>query len=254
MRFHPYFHAFAHGGPRHAAHGLFRRHGRPGGGPRMFEQGDLRLIVLKLISEKPSHGYEIIKAIEDRLGGAYAPSPGVIYPTLTLLEEMGAIRVQETDGPRKLYAITPEGEEMLRQNQAAVEAIFAAWRTSTRATAAARPREIIRAMENLRTALRLRLSRGPLGARRSQRSPTRSMRRRKPSSRAEPGLAPVGCEVGADALERRRLQAVRQNKAAAGDQLDRCGYRWRRLRESRRPECRGSDRDRDRSAPRSSCG
>ncbi len=90
----------------------------------MFEQGDLRFVVLKLISEKPSHGYEIIKAIEDRLGGAYAPSPGVIYPTLTLLEEMGAIRVQETDGPRKLYAITPEGEELLRQNQATVDAIF----------------------------------------------------------------------------------------------------------------------------------
>ncbi len=72
----------------------------------MFEQGDLRFVLLKLISEKPSHGYEMIKAIEDRLGGAYAPSPGIVYPTLTLLEELGYIVVQETDGPRKLYALT----------------------------------------------------------------------------------------------------------------------------------------------------
>ena len=56
----------------------------------MFDQGDVRFVILKLISEKPSHGYEIIKAIEDRLGGAYAPSPGIVYPALTLLEEQGA--------------------------------------------------------------------------------------------------------------------------------------------------------------------
>jgi DNA-binding PadR family transcriptional regulator len=169
MRFHPYFHAFAHGGDHRrpdamGSYGLFRRHGRPGGRPRMFEQGDLRFVVLKLISEKPSHGYEIIKAIEDRLGGAYAPSPGVIYPTLTLLEEMGAIRVQETDGPRKLYAITPEGEELLRLNQATVEAIFGRMADVNARHGGGPAPQIVRAMENLRTALRLRLSRGPLSA------------------------------------------------------------------------------------------
>ena len=172
MRLHPYFHAFAHSGDHRrpdgmGSYGLFRRHGRPGGRPRMFEQGDLRFVVLKLISEKPSHGYEIIKAIEDRLGGAYAPSPGVIYPTLTLLEEMGAIRVQETDGPRKLYAITPEGEESLRQNQATVEAIFGRMADVNARHGGGPAPQIVRAMENLRTALRLRLSRGPLSAEQS---------------------------------------------------------------------------------------
>lgn len=167
LRFHPHFHAFAHGdGHRYAEamgrHYLFRRHGRMGGRPRMFEQGDLRFVVLKLISEKPSHGYEIIKAIEERLGGAYAPSPGVIYPTLTLLEEMGAIQVRETDGPRKLYAITPDGEELLRRNEAAVEAIFGRMAEVNARHGGGPAPQILRAMENLRTALKLRLSRGPL--------------------------------------------------------------------------------------------
>ncbi|WP_245412076.1 PadR family transcriptional regulator [Methylocella silvestris] len=169
MRFHPYFHAFAHredGSRREGCGpaGLFRRHGRPGGRQRMFEQGDLRFVVLKLISEKPSHGYEIIKAIEDRLGGAYAPSPGVIYPTLTLLEEMGAIRVKETDGPRKLYEITPDGETLLRDKDATVSAIFERMADiNTRHGGGPAP-QVIRAMENVKTALRLRTSRGPLSA------------------------------------------------------------------------------------------
>ena len=167
MWFHPCFHAFPHREGHPGAGGearLFRRYGRSGGRQRMFDQGDLRLVVLKLISEKPSHGYEIIKAIEDRLGGAYAPSPGVIYPTLTLLEEMGAIRVQETDGPRKLYAVTSEGEALLRQNAAAVEAIFGRMADINERHGGGPAPQIVRAMENLRTALRLRLFRGPLNA------------------------------------------------------------------------------------------
>ncbi len=163
MRFHPYFRSFAQGegqcGPDNGRpYGMFGRPGRR----RMFEQGDLRFVVLQLLSDKPSHGYEIIKAIEDRLGGAYAPSPGVIYPTLTLLEEMGAIRVQETDGPRKLYTITPEGRELLRQNAATVEAIFSRMADINARHGGGPAPQVVRAMENLRTALRLRLSRGPL--------------------------------------------------------------------------------------------
>ncbi len=94
MHFHRFSHSCAQredaygSGERHRRFGLF------GGRRRMFDQGDVRLVILKLISEKPSHGYEIIKAIEDRLGGAYAPSPGVVYPALTLLEEQGMIRVE----------------------------------------------------------------------------------------------------------------------------------------------------------------
>ncbi len=105
---------------------FFRRDGeREGSRPRIFEQGDLRWVILALIAEKPAHGYEIIKAIEDRLGGSYAPSPGTVYPTLTLLEELGYIRVKETEGPRKLYEITAEGETALEQNRGIVDAILA---------------------------------------------------------------------------------------------------------------------------------
>ena len=97
---HPRFHTRSHRfGGGHGGTGF--RHG--GGGrwrsARMFEQGELRLIMLSLISEKPRHGYEIIKAIEDALAGAYAPSPGVVYPTLTLLEELGYVTLaSETAG------------------------------------------------------------------------------------------------------------------------------------------------------------
>src|ERR1700742_4303903 len=83
---------------------------------RIFEQGDLRLVLLKLIADQPRHGYELIKAVEDSVGGAYSPSPGVVYPTLTLLEELGYATAQE-EGGKKLFSITPEGEAYL-QSQA----------------------------------------------------------------------------------------------------------------------------------------
>ncbi|HWX13948.1 MAG TPA: PadR family transcriptional regulator, partial [Methylocella sp.] len=85
MRFRRYSHSCAQGEGATSSGRLHRHFGLFGGRRRMFDQGDVRLVILKLISEKPSHGYEIIKAIEDRLGGAYAPSPGIVYPALTLL-------------------------------------------------------------------------------------------------------------------------------------------------------------------------
>jgi DNA-binding PadR family transcriptional regulator len=136
-----------------------RQHGRRG---RMFDQGDLRFVVLKLIEEKPAHGYEIIKAIEDRLAGAYAPSPGIVYPTLTLLEELGYIAIARTEGPRKLYAITDEGRAALAENRATVDAIFAKMDEVHARHGGGPAPQILRAMENLKVALRLRLSRGPL--------------------------------------------------------------------------------------------
>jgi len=112
------------------------------------------MLILHLIAEKPRHGYEIIKAIEDLAGGAYTPSPGVIYPTLTLLEEIGHT-VSTTEGSRKRYEITETGKTSLAENQDAVTAIL------TR-IAASQPREaampVMRAMENLKTALRLKLA------------------------------------------------------------------------------------------------
>jgi DNA-binding PadR family transcriptional regulator len=164
MRFHRYSHCCAQGEGATGG-GRERRHfGLFGVRRRMFDQGDVRLVILKLISEKPSHGYEIIKAIEDRLGGAYAPSPGVVYPALTLLEEQGLIRVETTDGPRKLYAITPEGETVLERNRGLVEEIFARIAAINARHGGGPAPQIVRAMENLKLALRLRLSQGPLAA------------------------------------------------------------------------------------------
>ncbi len=96
-------------------HGHFERFFAAGGGgrERFFDPGDLQLVILSLLAEKPSYGYEIIKAIEDRVGGGYAPSPGVIYPTLTLLEERGFAQVEPSEGTRKTYAITDAGRAEL---------------------------------------------------------------------------------------------------------------------------------------------
>src|SRR5262245_10959736 len=93
--------------------------GRRGRG-RVFEQGDLRLVVLGLIAEKPRHGYEVIKAIEEQVGGAYAPSPGVVYPTLQMLEELGHVALSSEEGGKKLYAVTDAGRTFLRENATSV--------------------------------------------------------------------------------------------------------------------------------------
>src|SRR5215210_3741968 len=78
-------------------------------GKRMFESGELRLVLLKLIADEPRHGYDLIRAIEDLTGGEYAPSPGVIYPTLTLLQDMGLIEEAPVEGARKPFQATDEG-------------------------------------------------------------------------------------------------------------------------------------------------
>ena len=128
---------------------------------RVFDHGELRFVVLALIAEKPRHGYEIIKAIEDRLAGTYSPSPGVIYPTLTMLEELGHATVAESGG-KKAYAITPEGAAFVEANRTAVDAALARI-DGVRATHGDGPAPaIIRATENLKLALRLRQARGPL--------------------------------------------------------------------------------------------
>src|ERR1700683_5570027 len=113
-------------GPRFA-HGFFGHrhwHARGGAGARrVFDHGDLRFLVLKLIADKPRHGYELMKAIEEELGGAYSPSPGVIYPTLTMLEDLGYTAVA-AEGNKKLYTITAEGTAFLAANQAQVDAVL----------------------------------------------------------------------------------------------------------------------------------
>lgn len=136
--------------------------GRSGLG-RFFAHGDLRLVILHLIAEKPRHGYEIIKAIEQRVAGAYSPSPGVIYPTLTLLEELGYVTVGSAgEGVRKLHEITAQGRAFLDANRPTLEALLARMDEAGRLHGDAPAPQVIRAMENLKLALRLRLARGPL--------------------------------------------------------------------------------------------
>lgn len=149
-------------GGRHFGRGRHHHHMRGGRLGRFFDQGDLRFVMLKLIAEKPRHGYELIKAIEEKLGGAYSPSPGVVYPTLTLLEELGYASVDDSQGGKKLYAITDEGTAFLDANKATVDAIFSRMDAVGAAQGGGPAPQILRAMENLKTALRLRLSRGPL--------------------------------------------------------------------------------------------
>ncbi len=90
---------------------------------RMLATGDLRLIALALIAEQPRHGYEIIKLLEDKTAGWYSPSPGIVYPTLTLLEEASYVTAQ-ADGAKKLYTITAEGSAHLEENRDFVDAVL----------------------------------------------------------------------------------------------------------------------------------
>ncbi len=150
-----------------------RMHGHGGGegrrGGRVFDHGDLRWVVLALIAERPRHGYEIIKEIEERVGGAYSPSPGVIYPTLTFLEETGLVSASDTDGGRKLYTILAEGEAQLATHRAAVDALFQKMAWVRERSAGAVSAQVVRALENLRLAVRLKLEQGPLGDEQAQR-------------------------------------------------------------------------------------
>ena len=142
-----------HGGP-----GGGRGHG--GGRRRIFDGGELRLVLLKLIAEKPRHGYDLIRAIEDRTGGAYAPSPGIVYPTLTLLNEMGLIDEQAAEGARKAFAITPEGAAHLEERAAEVAAIFARLDAMSAIRERSNAVPLRRALHNLRSVLLNRLATG----------------------------------------------------------------------------------------------
>ena len=126
----------------------------PRRGERVLGHGGMRLVLLRLIAEKPRHGYELIKAIEEQVRGAYSPSPGVVYPTLTLLEEMGWVSVSATDGARKLHTITDAGREFLYSQRDEADAHWARLQAKAQAQ---RPPQIQRAIENFKLAVHLRL-------------------------------------------------------------------------------------------------
>lgn len=153
---------------RRHAHGVFGFGGHRGGSRggrrgRIFDHGELRYVLLHLIAEKPRHGYELIKAIEEQFGGMYSPSPGVIYPTLTLLEELGYLRPETTDGARKLYSITPEGTAFMDANRTLVDTIIGRMTAAGKAYGGGPAPEIRRAFHNLQLALSIRLGKGPVG-------------------------------------------------------------------------------------------
>ncbi|CAN5349894.1 PadR family transcriptional regulator [soil metagenome] len=129
---------------------------------RMFDGSELRLLLLKLIEDQPRHGYDLIREIEERTGGAYAPSPGVVYPTLTMLDEMELIEEQKAEGAKKVFAVTPTGEAHLAERAEEVAALFARLAQVGAERQRGDRAPVRRAMHNLRGALQGRLQSGDL--------------------------------------------------------------------------------------------
>ena len=129
---------------------------------RMFGTGELRLALLALIAENPSHGYELIKAIEEMTGGAYAPSPGAVYPTLQLLEDEGAIAEADAEGSKKPYAVTPQGEAELEERKVEVAELLRRLGRHGERNSTVRSHDVFRAMGNLGSVLKNRAKAGKL--------------------------------------------------------------------------------------------
>ena len=132
-----------------------RRRGRRG---RMFGQGELRLVLLKLIADEPRHGYDLIRAIEELTHGDYAPSPGVVYPTLTMLQDMGQIEEQAAEGTRKKFAATADGRKHVEDNAEEIEALFDRLEEHGSSKRKSSRPELGRAVGNLMHALRNRVA------------------------------------------------------------------------------------------------
>ena len=145
-----------HGPEGRGRHGWGRR-GRWergfGGRERLFDAGDLRLVILKLLSEEPSYGYQLMKRMEERLAGGYTPSAGVIYPTLTMLEEEGLASVSTSTDNKKVYTVTPAGLAYLEENKQRVEELFARLDEASEGFERGRSPEIMKAFMNLRAAV-----------------------------------------------------------------------------------------------------
>jgi len=132
--------------------GFGGRHG--GGRRRMFDSDDLRLILLALLDEQPRHGYDLIREIEERTGGAYAPSPGVVYPSLTMLDEMGHIDEVKEEGARKRFEISEAGRAHLAEKREEVEILMARLAALGEHRARSERAPVRRAMASLHMALR----------------------------------------------------------------------------------------------------
>ena len=124
----------------------------------MFDAGDIKLVILRLLAEQPSYGYQLIKTMEQRLAGGYTPSPGVIYPTLTMLEEEG-LASSLTENNKKIYSLTQEGTEFLESNKERIGELFERMEETGRGFERGRSPEIMKAFMNLRSAVMARVSR-----------------------------------------------------------------------------------------------
>ncbi len=129
---------------------------------RLFDGGELRLVLLRLIGDQPRHGYDLIRAIEERTGGSYAPSPGVVYPTLTMLGDMGQIEEAPSEGNRKVFAVTAEGQAVLEEKAEEVAALMARLDQLGEMRERTDGASIRRAMHNLKAVLLHRLRDGDL--------------------------------------------------------------------------------------------
>jgi DNA-binding PadR family transcriptional regulator len=138
--------------------GFERGFGR--GRERLFDAGDVKLVIVKLLSEEPSYGYQLMKRMEERLAGGYTPSAGVVYPTLTMLEEEGLATASITEGGKKVYSLTDAGKEFLEANKQRIEELFARLDEAGNRFERGRSPEIMRAFMNLRGAVVARVARG----------------------------------------------------------------------------------------------
>ena len=138
-------------------------HGRgPGGGRRrMFDAGELRLVLLRLIEGQARHGYDLIREIETRAGGAYAPSPGIVYPTLTLLEELEHIQAATSEGAKRAFSLTPAGEGYLAERRAEADAALERLDAVRAESGRIESGPVWRAMQNLKAAMAQRLAGEP---------------------------------------------------------------------------------------------
>lgn len=144
-----------HRGGRGEGHGGGRRQ-------RFFGHGELRLVILSILKQSASHGYELIKAIEGLTQGHYSPSPGVIYPTLDLLQDQGLITVQEEDGGRKKIEITADGSQMLEESQEHLEQIQARLKARMVGHELRKNPQMKRALDNFKAVLDLKVNQGDI--------------------------------------------------------------------------------------------
>jgi len=172
---------FGNSGPGGSGRGSGRGRGRGRGGPpvekfarafaqaafeggkgkrraRMFRRGELKLVLLHLIAEEPRHGYDLIRQIEELTGGYYAPSPGIVYPTLTLMAEMDQIDEKVDDDGKKVYSITEAGSVLLAEDEAQIAEVLARLEGVSKMGEASDGASVRRAMHNLKSAIRIRLA------------------------------------------------------------------------------------------------